>query len=88
MMMADAHRPSAVMIAADRIDPSLLNLDLARVSIAGPESIYISGIKYGDDTYSASMRYRGGTTATLDKVFGPTGKLIPTRLTFRIPNWR
>ena len=77
MMMADAHRPSAVMIAADRIDPSLLSLDQARVSLAGPESIYISGIKYGDDTYSASMRYRGGTTATLDKVFGPTGKLIP-----------
>ena len=77
MMMADAHRPSAVLIAADRIDPSLLSLDQARVSLAGPESIYISGIKYGDDTYSASMRYRGGTTATLDKVFGPTGKLIP-----------
>ena len=77
MMMADAHRPSAVMIDADRIDPSLLSLDQARVSLAGPESIYISGIKYGDDTYSASMRYRGGTTATLDKVFGPTGKLIP-----------
>ena len=77
MMMADAHRPSAVTIDADRIDPSLLNLDHARVSLAGPESIYISGIKYGDDTYSALMRYRGGTTATLDKVFGPTGKLIP-----------
>ena len=77
MMMADAHRPSAVMIDADRIDPSLLSLDQARVSLAGPESIYISGIKYGDDTYSALMRYRGGTTATLDKVFGPTGKLIP-----------
>ena len=77
MMMADAHRPSAVMIAADRIDPSLLNLDLARVSIAGPESIYVAGIRYGDDTYSALMRYRGGTTATVDKVFGPAGKLIP-----------
>ena len=77
MMMAEAHRPSAVMIDADRIDPSLLNLDHARVSLAGPESIYVAGIKYGDDTYSASMRYRGGTTATLDKVFGPTGKLIP-----------
>ena len=77
MMMAAAHRPSAVMIDVDRIDPSLLSLDQARVSLAGPESIYISGIKYGDDTYSASMRYRGGTTATLDKVFGPTGKLIP-----------
>ena len=77
MLMAAAHRPSAVMIDADRIDPSLLNLDHARVSIAGPESIYVAGIRYGDDTYSALMRYRGGTTATVDKVFGPAGKLIP-----------
>ena len=77
MMMAAAHRPSAVMFDADRIDPSLLNLDHARVSLAGPESIYVAGIRYGDDTYSALMRYRGGTTATVDKVFGPAGKLIP-----------
>ena len=77
MMMAEAHRPSEVMIPAGRIDPGLLNLDGARVSVAGPESIYITGIEYGDDTYSALMRYRGGTTATLDKVFGSSGKLIP-----------
>ena len=77
MMMAAAHRPSTVTIDADRIDPSLLNLDHARVSLAGPESIYVAGIRYGDDTYSALMRYRGGTTATVDKVFGPAGKLIP-----------
>ena len=76
-MEAEGYRPSAVMVSADRIDPVLLNLDGARVSLAGPESIYVSGITYGDDTYSALLRYRGGTTATVDKVFGPTGKLIP-----------
>ena len=80
MMMAEAHRPSTVMIATDRIDPSALNLDRARVSLAGPESIYVTGIRYGGDTYSALMRYRGGTTATLDKVFGSAGKLIPDSL--------
>ena len=77
MIMAEAHRPSAVMITAAQIDPALLNLDGARVSLAGPESIYVTGIRYADDTYSALMRYRGGTTATLDKVFGTAGKRIP-----------
>ena len=77
LMMAEVHRPSAVMIDVDRIDPTLLNLDHATVSVAGPESIYVAGIRYGDDTYSALMRYRGGTTATVDKVFGSAGKLIP-----------
>lgn len=77
LMMAEVHRPSAVMIDVDRIDPTLLDLDHATVSVAGPESIYVAGIRYGDDTYSALMRYRGGTTATVDKVFGSAGKLIP-----------
>ena len=77
LMMAELHRPSAVMIDVDRIDPTLLNLDHATVSVGGPESIYVAGIRYGDDTYSALMRYRGGTTATVDKVFGSAGKLIP-----------
>ena len=77
LMMAQLHRPSAVVIDVDRIDPALLNLDHATVSVSGPESIYVAGIRYGDDTYSALMRYRGGTTATVDKVFGSAGKLIP-----------
>ena len=77
LMMAESHRPSAVMIDVDRIDPALLNLDHATVSVGGPESIYVAGIRYGNDTYSALMRYRGGTTATVDKVFGSAGKLIP-----------
>ena len=77
MMMAEAYRPSVVMIAADQIDPGLLNLDAAEASLAGPESVYISSIRYAGDTYSALLRYRGGTTATVESIFGPTGKLIP-----------
>ncbi len=77
LMMAELHRPSAVVIDVDRIDPTLLNLDHATVSLGGPESIYVAGIRYGNATYSALMRYRGGTTATVDKVFGSAGKLIP-----------
>ena len=77
MMMAEAHRPSVVMISADRIDPGLLNLNAAQVSLAGPESVYISSIRYAGDTYSALLRYRGGTTATVENIYGPTGKLIP-----------
>jgi hypothetical protein len=75
--MAEAHRPSVVMISADQVNPSLLNLDAAQVSLAGPESVYISSIRYAGNTYSALLRYRGGTTATVESIFGPTGKLIP-----------
>ena len=65
------------MISADQIDPGLLNLNAAQVSLAGPESVYISSIRYAGDTYSALLRYRGGTTATVENIYGPTGKLIP-----------
>ena len=77
MMMGEAHRPSVVMVSADQIDPGLLNLSAAQVSLAGPESVYISSIRYAGDTYSALLRYRGGTTATVENIYGPTGKPIP-----------
>lgn len=76
-MMAEAYRASAVTIAADQLDPGLLNFDNAQVYLAGPESIYISSIGYGGDTFSALLRYRGGTTATVEAIFGSAGKLIP-----------
>ncbi len=76
-MLAEAYRPSAVTIPADQIDPSRLNFGTAQASLAGPESIYLSSIRYGDDSYSALLRYRGGTTATVERIYGPSGKLIP-----------
>ena len=66
-----------MMAAAGRIDPSLLNLDAAQVSLAGPDSVYVSSIEYDGENYSARLRYDGGTTATVEQVFGPGGELIP-----------
>ena len=92
MMMA-AHHPSAVMVSADMLDVSLLDFDEAQASLAGPDSIYISSIRYGGETYSALLKYQGGTTASVEGIFGHDGKLIPdsvnlgmTELTFLAPN--
>ena len=75
MMMAQP--ASALMVAADRLDLSRLDLDSARVSLAGPDSVYVSSIRYGGRNYSALLKYQGGTTAIVEQVFGPDGMLIP-----------
>ena len=92
-MMAAAHQPSEVMVSAAMLDPSMANLDNAQVSLAGPDSIYVSSIMYDGQSYSALLKYSGGTTATVEAVYGPMGKLIPdsvglsqTGLTFVAPD--
>ena len=93
MMQADAYQASAVAVAADRLDGSRLNLAGARASLAGPDRVYVTSIEYAGESYSALLRYRGGTTATVEQVYGPRGKLIPdtvglaqTRLAFVAPD--
>ena len=76
-MMAAAYQPSEVMVSAAMLDPSLANIDNAQVSLAGPDSIYISNIMYAGAPYSALLKYSGGTSATVEAVYGPMGKLIP-----------
>ena len=93
MMQADAYQASAVAVSADRLDGSLLSLAGARASLAGPDRVYVTSIEYAGESYSALLRYRGGTTATVEQVYGPRGKLIPdtvglaqTRLAFMAPD--
>ena len=76
VMMAAQPAP-ALTVAADRLDLSRLDLDSARVSLAGPDSVYVSTIRYGGKNYSALLKYQGGTTAIVQQVFGPEGMLIP-----------
>ena len=76
-MMADAYQPSAVMVSAEMLDPSMANLDHVQVSLAGPDSIYVSNIMYAGQPYSALLKYTGGTSATVEAVYGPMGKLLP-----------
>ena len=84
---------SAVVVAVSDLDSSLLSLENAQVSLAGPDSIYVTNVTYGGQTYSALLKYVGGTTVTIEKVYGPHGKLIPdsvglaaTELSFEMPD--
>ncbi len=92
-MIAAAFQPSAIMISDSQIDPSRASFAGARVSLAGPDSVYVSSIMYDGQHYSALLRYTGGTTAEVSHVFGSSGKLIPdsvdlsqTELVFVAPN--
>jgi hypothetical protein len=93
MMQAGAYQPSAITVAAGQLVPGRLSFDTARASLAGPDTIYVSSIKYDGQSYSALLKYQGGTTATVEQVYGPRGKLIPdsvglaqTQLAFAPPN--
>ena len=77
MMQAEAYQPSAVMVTAEGLDAGLLSFAGAQASLAGPDRVYVSSIEYDGQSYSALLRYRGGTTATVEQVYGPSGKLIP-----------
>ena len=92
-MIAEAFQPSAIMISDGQIDPSRASFADARVSLAGPDSVYVSSIMYDGQHYSALLRYTGGTTAEVTHIFGSSGKLIPdsvdlsqTDLVFVSPN--
>ena len=51
------------------VDFNLLDLDMARVSVAGPESIYISRIRYDGRQFSARLRYIGGNQGVVEALF-------------------
>ena len=59
------------------VDSSLVDLDSAQVSIAGPDSIYISGIRYGSEEFSARLRYSGGNEGVAEALFGADADAIP-----------
>ena len=93
MARAAEHQPAAVAVAAGRLMPDRLSFATARASLAGPDTIYVSSIRYDGQSYSALLKYRGGTSATVEQVYGPRGKLIPdsvglgrTRLAFVPPD--
>ena len=71
------HQPSAVQVAFSQLDAGLADFSGAQVSLAGPDAIYVSNIMYDGQPYSALLKYGGGTSATVQYVFGPVGKLIP-----------
>ena len=67
----------ARMVVPAGVDSSLVNLDFAEISVAGPNSIYISGIKYGTEELSARLRYTGGKEGVAEALFGTDVGAIP-----------
>ena len=67
MLLRDAEG-SPVPIPAG-LDLSLVNLDGAEVSRAGPDAIYLSGIRYGDREFGALVRYTGDNKAILEALY-------------------
>ena len=64
-------------VSPERLDAGLLDLSAAQVAVAGPDSIYVSSIRYAGRPYSALLRYRGGITATVERLYGSGDALIP-----------
>jgi hypothetical protein len=59
------------------VDLNLLNLDSARVSVAGPDSIYIAGIGYGEREFAARLRYTGDNEGILEALYDASAGRIP-----------
>ena len=58
------------------IDTSLLDLSAAKVSIAGPQSVYIRSIYYNGQELSILLKYNGNNGATVYGPFYEKDKLI------------
>ena len=54
-----------------------LNLDAATVSIAGPDSIYVSGIGYGAKEYAVRLRHESGFTGVAEKLYDTADGIMP-----------
>ena len=51
------------------VDLDMVNLDAVEVSRAGPDAIYLSGIRYGDLEFGALVRYTGSNEAILEALY-------------------
>ena len=56
------------MMFAEPVDKSKINLSKAEMSLAGPDSLYVTNLYYGDIRMSVILKYDGMTGAT---IFGP-----------------
>ena len=67
MLLRDAEgRPIPIPAG---VDLDLVNLDAVEVSRAGPDAIYLSGIRYGDREFGALVRYTGDNKAILEALY-------------------
>ena len=77
-VLAAARHPSEVMVDHRELDLTLLSLKQAKVALAGPDLVYLTHINYDGQSYSALLKYQGGTAATVEAVYASSEKWIPT----------
>ena len=51
------------------INKTMLNIDSAKASIAGPNNIYVTHVRYGDELFSVLLKINKENSATIEKVF-------------------
>ena len=61
---------------AQPIDASLIDMSKAEMSLAGPQSVYVTNIYYGDTRLSALLEYNGTTGATIKALYYDADKLL------------
>ena len=59
------------------VNPDLLDLSRAKMSLAGPNRIYIHSIFYGDQETAVVLEYVGGTEATIYGPYDPKNQWLP-----------
>ena len=75
MLLRDAMgRPIALPAG---LDLDMVNLDAVSVSRAGPDAIYLTGIRYGNQEYGALVRYTGSNQAILEALYDAGSAELP-----------
>ena len=60
------------------INKTMLNIDSAKASIAGPNNIYVTHVRYGDELFSVLLKINQENSATIEKIFNQKyHRLIP-----------
>ena len=60
------------------INKTMLNIDSAKASIAGPNNIYVTHVRYGDELFSVVLKINQENSATIEKIFNQKHqRLIP-----------
>ena len=75
MLLRDAEGRPIPIPAGLQLD--LVNLDTVEVSRAGPNAIYLSGIRYGDLEFGALVRYTGTNEAILEALYEAGTEELP-----------
>ena len=63
-------------VFAQAVDISMIDVSKAEMSLAGPDSVYVTNIYYGMTRLSVMLKYNGGTGATIYGPYFDSDKLL------------